>query len=360
MASASPAIFDCDGHIIESIPEMAEFMDPVIKPLATNPSRNRMGVFPGLDGMHYPRDNEALADVEQETREYVVASDFRKGSGEDIAAFQDKAGIETSVLFTSEGLSVGFIQQSDYAVRVCRAFNDYVADRYARVSSRLRPMGLIPMSDPSAAALELRRLVKELGLPGAMLPSTGLSLHHGHEFYWPVYKEAAELGCALGIHGGSSVGFGADSYTSAWAARAVRHPVPLLLALTSMIYHGVLDRFPDFHIGFFEGGAAWPAVLLDRMVRDDSVYVGGGSGRALRDYFSSGQVLIGCEGNEEILSYLSARVGIEAFAFASDYPHEVDVVAARNMIDETLQRSDLSAEEKEAVLGGNAKRFYRL
>ena len=76
MASASPAIFDCDGHIIESIPEMAEFMDPVIKPLATNPSRNRMGVFPGLDGMHYPRDNEALADVEQETREYVVASDF--------------------------------------------------------------------------------------------------------------------------------------------------------------------------------------------------------------------------------------------------------------------------------------------
>ena len=31
-------------------------------------------------------------------------------------------------------------------------------------------------------------------------------------------------------------------------------------------------------------------------------------------------VLIGCEGNEDILTYLTDRVGIEAFAWASDYP----------------------------------------
>jgi hypothetical protein len=34
-------------------------------------------------------------------------------------------------------------------------------------------MALIPMQDVSAAVSELRRAVKELGLPGAMLPSCG-------------------------------------------------------------------------------------------------------------------------------------------------------------------------------------------
>ena len=356
MSETSAPVIDCDGHLVESIPELAEFMDPSIRKMATNSGRNRNGVFPTLDGIHYPRERD-----DAPAREYVQASEHRKGSGEDILAFLERVGVQDSILFTSEGLSVGFIQQADYAVKLCRAYNDYVAERFRGVSERLHPMALIPMQRTEDAVAELRRAVRELGLPGAMLPSLGLPLHLGHDYYWPVYQEAADLGCALGIHGGSSIGFGADSFTDAWAARTIRHPMPLLLAMSSMLHHGVLDRFPDFRIGFFEGGAAWPALLLDRMERDDAVYVSGGSGsRSLRDYFSSGQVLIGCEGNEDILSYLSQRVGIEAFAWASDYPHEVDVVAAAEMIAESMERPDLTSDEKEAVLGGNARRFFRL
>jgi hypothetical protein len=62
---------------------------------------------------------------------------------------------------------------------------------------------------------ELRRLVLDLKVPGAMLPSRGLPLQLGHDYYWPVYEEAANLGCALGMHGGSSLGLGADSFTDA-------------------------------------------------------------------------------------------------------------------------------------------------
>jgi hypothetical protein len=42
-------VFDCDGHIIESIPEMVPFLDPVDREIALRPSRNRQGVFAGLD-----------------------------------------------------------------------------------------------------------------------------------------------------------------------------------------------------------------------------------------------------------------------------------------------------------------------
>ena len=160
------SVVDCDGHIVESIPEMAEFMDEGVRRHALSPSRNRQGVFPSLDGMHF-----ALREGKSTEKRRITASEYRPGSAEDWIAFLEQAGIERSVLFTSEGLSVGFIQIPKYAVRVCRGYNDYVYDKYSTASDRLRPMAIIPMQDVPAAVLELRRAVLDLGLPGAMLPS---------------------------------------------------------------------------------------------------------------------------------------------------------------------------------------------
>jgi predicted TIM-barrel fold metal-dependent hydrolase len=354
-------VLDCDGHIIESISEMVPFLDPVDREIALRPSRNRQGVFAGLDAIHYPRNVQKTGAVEEPRRPRIDASDHRKGSGEDWLEFLNKAGISQAVLFPSEGLSVGFFQQTDYAIRVCRAFNDYVSERYRKVDSRLHPMGLIAMQDVREAVRELRRLVLDLKLPGAMLPSRGLPLHLGHDYYWPVYEEAANLGCALGIHGGSSLGLGADTFTDPWAARTLRHPVPLALEFVALVYHGVFDRYRDLRIGFFEGGCAWVLLLKDRMDRDESVYTTStGKKRSLNDYLSSGQVLVGCEGNEWILPYVIKQVGAQCFSYASDYPHEVDLVAAKQMIHESLERPDMSHAEKAAVLGDNAKRFFRL
>jgi hypothetical protein len=98
--------------------------------------------------------------------------------------------------------------------------------------------------------------------------------------------------------------------------------------------------------------------VFERMERDSEFFAG--AKRKLPDYLASGQILIGCEGNDDSLPYLARRVGIEAFAYASDYPHEVDLPGARRMIAETLDGTELSRAEQAAVLGGNARRFFRL
>ena len=54
MSPWSAPVIDCDGHLVESIPEMAEYLDPIARKMATNPGRNRSGVFPGLDGIPLP------------------------------------------------------------------------------------------------------------------------------------------------------------------------------------------------------------------------------------------------------------------------------------------------------------------
>jgi uncharacterized protein len=348
-------VIDCDGHLVESIPEMAEYMDPLVRANALQPLRNRQGVFPSLDGFHYPTSERQ----EDEGAAKVRASSHPAGSGEDVLAFVEKAEIEHTVLYPSEGLAVGNVGVPEYAVRLCRAYNDYVADRFRRLSPRIHPAALIPMQAPKEAVAELRRAVKELELTGAMLPSTGLPLHLGHEYYWPVYEEAAALGCPLGVHGGANRDIcHLDTFSSRLGARLLWHPMPLMVALVSFIYHGVLDRLPDLHVSFLEGGAAWTVPLFDRMERDSEFFAG--AKRKLPDYLSSGQVLIGCEGNDVSLPYLAKRVGIEAFAYSSDYPHEVDLPGARRMIAETLEHPELSRAEQAAVLGGNARRFLRL
>lgn len=305
--------------------------------------------------MHYPESDEHTA---QKRSNQVLASDHRKGSGKDIFEFIKKAEIEHSVLYTSEGLSVGFIQQPSYAVRVCRAYNDYVAEKYCGVSKRIHPIALLPMQEPRAAALELRRVVKELGLLGGMLPSTGLSLHLGHEYYWPVYEEAANLGCILGVHGGSNRACGLDTFTSRLGSRLLHHPLPLMRALVSFIYSGLFDRYPTLKVAFLEGGCGWLVCIADRMERDAELE--GIANRSLPDYLASGQILIGCEGNDVSLPYLAKRLGIEPFAYSSDYPHEVDLPAAQKMIAETRNHAEFSQEQIAAVLGGNAARFHGL
>jgi len=351
------SVVDCDGHIVESVAEMAEFMSERIQGHALRPSRNRQGVFPSLDGMHF-----ALHEGKGAAKQRVTASEYRPGSGEDWLAFLQKAGIERTVLFTSEGLSIGYIQIPRYAVEVCRAYNDYVYRRFAKVSDRLRPMALIPLQDVPAAVAELRRAVKDLGFPGAMLPSTGLPLHLGHQDYWPIYQEAERLDCALAVHGGANLeGAGLDTFSNFTASHILHHPIPLMTALVSFIYHGVLDQFPRLRLAFMEGGCGWLASILDRAERDENYFdsLDQPKQHAI-DYLRNGRILIGCEGSEDALAYLARRVGIQPFAYASDYPHEVDLPAASHEIDEIAERGDLTREEKQAVPADNAKRFFKL
>ncbi len=96
-------VFYCDGHIFESIREMAPFLDPVDREVALTPLRNRQGVFASLDNLHYPRNVRKTGAVEAPRRPRVDASNHRKGCGEDWVAFLEKAAVSEAVLFPSEG-----------------------------------------------------------------------------------------------------------------------------------------------------------------------------------------------------------------------------------------------------------------
>jgi predicted TIM-barrel fold metal-dependent hydrolase len=334
--------FDADGHVLEAGDEIQQFLD---EPYLSN--RGGRELFPAYDQFH----GGLMAVVKSQPGTFVPADSDRWLS------FLDKTGTDATVLFPTRGLFFGRVTFPEYATAYARAYNSWLAEKYVKVSPRLNGVALLPMQDVPSAVAELRRAVTELGMVGGMLPSNGLQFHLGAKAYWPVYEAAQELGCVLAVHGGNYEGLGFDTLANFPASRALGMPAALLNSLTGMIVEGVLDEYPNLRVGFLEGGTAWIPGMLDRLAREVE-YSGLPLNRDLVDYFTSGQVFVSCEGNEESLSYSIARVGPEPFMFASDFPHEISMDNAMEEIDEINERDDLQEEHKQMILGENARRFY--
>ncbi len=72
------------------------------------------------------------------------------------------------------------------------------------------------------------------------------------------------------------------------------------------------------------------------------------------------QIFIGCEGDEPELGAAIKVVGNKPFVYSSDFPHEVTAGSCKHEIEELLDNEELNDDDKNAILYGNAERFYRV
>lgn len=349
-------IIDSDGHINDHIcgDEIAQYM----------PKGNQMAkLFPEFDHLHF---------------RYLKEN--RRATGNPDAEawnkFLDQTGIDWSVLYPTAGLAVGRIMAPDWAIIACRAYNNWLYDRFLCKNPRLKGVALLPFQDVEAAIVELRRTVKELGMLGGMLPSNGEAIqgHFGNKIYWPLYEEAEKLGVGLAVHVGALHHMGLDYFTVYYPAHALGHPFSLMIQAAAMVSHGVFEKFPKLRVAFLEGGATWVPFMMDRLDRSyhgghvqldvDGNRLGGPvSGEKASDYFKkqlmAGRIFVGFDCDDDGLNTAVEKSGRQSFLFGSDFPHEVfDAEKCRHEIDELLERDDLTQADKEAVLGGNALTFY--
>jgi len=339
----SKGYVDADGHVMEDADDLIRF---VKAPFNNRGTRNWI---PSLDHFHTPADGTPR-----------TPGTFDPNTGpEQWLEFLGKTETEYTVLYPTTGLAYGNVAYPQWALAYAQGYNDYIHKRYLERSPRFQAVALIPMQNVSDAAAELRRAVKELGFIGAMIPSNGLTKHISAKEYWPIYEEAERLDCVVAVHGGSYINLGFNTFTVFPATRALGMPFPLAIAATGMIVDGVLEEFPRLRVGFLEGGTAWIPLVIDRLERELE-YGGLSLKRKPEDYFRSGRIFVGCEGNERALAYAIERVGPGPFMFASDFPHEIPLEHCMEEINEILARKDLKEEDKTAILGDNARRFYRL
>jgi len=349
-------IIDADGHVNDRpcMDEISKYMPP----------GNRTQVFPAFDHIHF----HFLEGGERRSRTGTVGP-------KEWTEFMDDTGIDWTVVYPTAGLAVGRIISEDWAVAACRAYNNWLYEKFTNVSSRIKGMALIPIQDPQAAVNELRRAIKELGMVGAMLPSNGEGIkgHLGSKIYWPIYEEAEKLGCPLAVHVGCLHHLGMDTIGVYYPVHALGHPFGIMAQAAGMLSYGVFDRFPKLRVGFLEGGATWVPFFMDRLDRSyphhlqvdvDGEFLPSSkpdvtASEYFRRHVKAGRIFVGFDCDDRGLGFAVKEAGNEPFLFATDFPHEsFSAESCRKEIDELLARADLTQADKEAILATNAKRFY--
>jgi len=334
------SILDADGHVTESQDQIVKYLD---EPYRRRPSAAFFYPWDGWDRRLLGTLGDSAGDAETWLRAL------------------DKGGVEQTVLYPTLGLFLSFLRDRQWAVALCRAYNTFLHEHFVKVSPRLQAVALLPIQDPEAAEVELRRAVRELGMVGAMLAADGPHVL-GDSRFNGIYEEAQRLNVALGIHASGSHlgGAGVDLFPSFIQTHTCSHAFGQMRQLTSMIFDGVPERFPRLRIAFLEAGCGWAPYWMERM--DDEYAKRASEAPALRkkpsDYVRSGTIYFSCEADEWLLPQAMKLVGENQIVYASDFPHWDH--SYPGSLDEIKNRGDLSDGQKQKILGANARRLYGL
>ena len=237
------------------------------------------------------------------------------------------------------------------AMRIVAVTNDAVAAFCAREPARLLPVGTVSLQHPDLAAEQLRHAVTALGMRGVQISTAAAP---GVELDDPClagfWAAAEEHGAAVLIHPwGCTLGSRLNSY---YLFNTVGNPVETALALSRIIFSGLLERHPGLKIWSAHGGGYLPSYI----VRADHAWSARADARTtkrppselLRQTFTDSLVYTPGQ-----LRHLVAVMGPGQVTLGSDYPFDMGVEDPVGR----LAAAGLDEDTVTAIRGGNAARL---
>ena len=147
----------------------------------------------------------------------------------------------------------------DLAVWVAAEANRRVAEHIARAPERLKGLGLVPLQHPSRVVEALDDAVLTHGLLGVEISSFAGEVELSDQRLEPFWARAAELGAVIFLHPfGCSLDERLDRF---YLSNTVGQPAENAVALSHLIFAGVLDRHPGLKIVAAHGGGYLPTAI---------------------------------------------------------------------------------------------------
>jgi aminocarboxymuconate-semialdehyde decarboxylase len=170
----------------------------------------------------------------------------------------DATGVNIQVLSTIPVLFNYWAKPAD-GHETSRFFNDHIAHTVSKQPQRFIGIGTVPLQDIDLSIREMERCVKELGMPGLEIGSNINGKNLSDPSFFPFYEAAEKLDCALFIHPWEMMG--EDQMQRYWLPWLVGMPAETSRAICSMIFGGVLARFPKLRVAFAHGGGSFPFTI---------------------------------------------------------------------------------------------------
>jgi len=281
--------------------------------------------------------------------------------GEQRIADMDCSGVDLQIL----SLSCPGVQIFDgpTATALARASNDQLAEAIRKYPQRLAGLAAVAPQEPAAAARELARGVRELGLKGAIINSHTRDEYLDDPKFWEIFEAAEALGVPVYLHPntpsrGLIEPFLEKGLDGAIFGFAVETGLHLLRIITS----GVFDRFPKLQIVVGHLGEALPFWMFRidfmhrRAVAGKRYATLRALARAPSDYLRQ-NVYVTTSGMawEPVILFVHSVMGADRLMYAMDYPYQ--------FVPEEVRVTDdlpLSLEDKRKLYQLNAERVFRL
>jgi len=274
--------------------------------------------------------------------------------------FMDEAGIDMAMLTINPEMDL----------EQCKRWNDFCAETVKGHPNRFIGFACVPPLDGDPAFNELERAVKDLGLKGVHIFSRIGEHTLDSKELWPFYEKVDELKIPIDVHISSSPK-GLDALHAPYALYyVIARELDICATTFRVCLGGVLEDFPNlvFIINHLGGGVSAIMERLDAYLG----YVGPGwpdfyFGKPLiskpwRDYFN--KLYFNMAGREHGVGSLKCAlttISPRRLLFGTDWPFNFDgdSEGVRKLVEE-IKNLDLSREDIDAMLGGNAARLLRI
>jgi 5-carboxyvanillate decarboxylase len=273
----------------------------------------------------------------------------------------DQTGIARQILsLTSPGVQVF---DAPTAVALARSSNDFMVDAIRKHPDRFSGLAAIAPQDPSAAAEELERGVRSLGLKGAIINSHTRGEYLDDSKFWPIFEAAEALDVPVYIHPNTpSPAMIAPFLERGLDGAIFGFAVETGLHILRIIVSGVFDRFPRLklvigHLG--EGLPYWLSridFMHNRMVAADRYAGVPKLQRKPSDYIRE-NIFITTSGMawEPPILYAQSVLGVDRVLYAMDYPYQF--VPEEVAVTDNLPISDA---DKKKLYQSNAEKVFNI
>ncbi|GAB7110277.1 amidohydrolase family protein [Streptomyces phaeofaciens JCM 4814] len=266
-------------------------------------------------------------------------------------AAMDARGVDVQLVSPSPS-HYHYWADEETAERLYRLAGEATAAHCAQAPDRLHGLGLVPLQHPRLAVRALEHALEQ-GLSGVEISSHAPGRELSDPAYEPFWARAAATGAILFLH---PFGCTLDERLDQWyLSNVVGQPTENAVALSHLIFSGVLDRHPDLRIIAAHGGGYLPT-HIGRSDHAWSARSDAGAGCAhppssylRRLYFDS--LVHDPHGLRELIRV----AGPDRVLLGSDFPFDMgteDPVGA-------LRAARLPDADFHAVRGGNAAALLR-
>jgi len=170
----------------------------------------------------------------------------------------DKTDVDVQVLSTIPVL-FNYWAKPQHGNDTARFLNDHIAQCVELHPNRFMGLGTLPMQDIDMAVSEMERVVKDLKLPGIEIGSNINQINLNDPRFYPIWEKAEELDCSIFVHPWEMMG--SEHIERYWLPWLVGMPAETSRAISSLIFGGVFEKFPNVKFAFAHGGGEFPATI---------------------------------------------------------------------------------------------------